>query len=130
MRYLSSFLRSQAENASDCGIPASCLADIHTVEQAEHQYERHAGRVAVAMQSALHAFDALIRADATVEVYRSWLVVNPDEPRVVEAHRLAIAEAVEGSHWLADCLERHRQALRQAQQDAVQAAADAAGRAA
>lgn len=112
MQSLSSFTRTKGE--------------IAVIMSAERQYERIIGPVATAMQSSLHAFDELIRADATVEVYRRWLVVNPDEQAVIDAHRRAVADAVAANEWLADCLMRHRQALRQAQSDAVQAGGVAA----
>jgi len=123
-RILSSYLSRQAELRDV--IPAQTKAEIAIVRSAERQYERHLGAVAVAMQSALHAFDELTRADATVEVYRRWLVENPDEPRVAEAYRRAVADLIEASDWLDECLSRHRAAVRQAQQDAVQAPGAAA----
>ena len=128
-RSLSSHLRTAAENATDGRIDAGTKAQIAAVMLAE-RYQHAIGPVAVAWQTCLHAFDELLSADATVEVYRRWLVVNPDEPRVLEAYQRAISDAVGSSEWLADCLIAHRKALRQAQQDAVRPAERPAGAAA
>lgn len=130
MQSLSSFIRTAAELATDGPIPASTKSQIAAVMLAEREFARHLGPVACAWQTCLHAFDELLSADATVEVYRRWLVVNPDEPRVLEAYQRAISDAVGSSEWLADCLIAHRKALRQAQQDAVRPAERPAGAAA
>jgi hypothetical protein len=114
-------MHSRAENGHDGRIPDQVKREITVVMANERAFERALGPVATAWQSTLHAFDELTRADATVEVYRRWIAVNPDEPRVAEAFRHAVAEAVSASDWLEQCLVRHRQALRQVQSDAAEA---------
>lgn len=128
-RYLSSHLRQQAERRTDGPIPAATLGFIRQVELAERQRDREQGAVETARQTLVAAYQELGDRYGELTALQGLLAADPTNGMLRERVSCARADCILALDWLEECRLAMSQALRQAQQDAVQAA-DAAGRAA
>lgn len=130
MRHLSHHLRRQAELATDRAIPPETLTFIRRVEIAERAMERDAGPIETARQTLIAAWQEFSdRHGEFAARHADWLADRADGAK---AERLSVARAdlIMSLDWLEECRLAMSQALRQAQQDAVQAAGQPAGAAA
>jgi hypothetical protein len=127
---LSNFLQRRADNQFDGRVPEATKSYIAAVARDERDLARSVGPIETARQTLVGSYVEFGDAYGYLRAVDELAASNPGDPVIKEARQRARSEVLGALEWLESARLAMSQAVRQAQQDAVQSAGASEGRAA